>query len=311
MAGDWIKVRSDLYRDPKVCVIADLLMAQDSELSNVTRYVTMCDMSVTRNIMRNAVVGALTSVWGVFRHKGERKDENLLVPSISIAVIDDIAELPGFGDAMEQVGWVSQGDEGIVFPRYYATYNVDPDESKRSKAAERQRRYREKNSSKHGDKDTVTSDVTGDVTGDVTVTHREEKRRVENIGGEPPNPLEDFLIQKTGCDISTARVELQKAQAHRGNKPVTKEYLRDKWIPHLDISKPAKSSCASPRSADTRSDEEKAVSAALWRLEDTLKVDAQLPPQVIDRVQSDLARIPKPLPAELAELLEKHPEIKS
>lgn len=27
MAGDWIKMRTDLYRDPKVSLIADALMA--------------------------------------------------------------------------------------------------------------------------------------------------------------------------------------------------------------------------------------------------------------------------------------------
>ena len=56
MAGDWIKMRTDLYRDPKVSLIADALMAPGSELS---RYVTnncQREMTVTRNVMRLSLI---------------------------------------------------------------------------------------------------------------------------------------------------------------------------------------------------------------------------------------------------------------
>lgn len=171
MAGDWIKMRTDLYRDPKVCVIADAMMSRDGELARYVSQMNQRDMTVTRNVTRNATVGALVTVWGVMRHRGKPFCGDLICRGVSISIIDDVADLPGFGAAMASVGWVVETDEGIVFPSFFAEYNVDPTEKKASASAERQRRYRESQKKK--------SDVTRDVTRDVTVTHREEKRREE------------------------------------------------------------------------------------------------------------------------------------
>jgi hypothetical protein len=72
---------------------------------------------------------------------------------------------------LASVGWVAETDEGLVFPRFFDDYNVDPTEKKAASAAERQRRYRERSK--------VKCDVNSDVTRDVTVTHRVEKSREE------------------------------------------------------------------------------------------------------------------------------------
>jgi hypothetical protein len=188
MAEDWIKMRTDLYRDPKVCVIADMLMHQDSDLARYVNQHCQRDMTVTRNVMRNVTVGALVSVWGVMRMRGKREGDDLVCRATSVAVIDDIADIPGFGSAMESVGWVELTDEYLVFPHFFEDYNVDPEGDSKERAAARQRRYRERIK---GDGDggsdggsvtgAVTSDVTESVTSDVTVTSqsnaREEKRR--------------------------------------------------------------------------------------------------------------------------------------
>ena len=171
MAADWIKMRVDLYRDPKVCVIADELFGSDSDLARYVDQNAQRAMTVTRNVTRNATVGALVAVWGVMRQRGSRQDNDLVCRGVSLRVIDDVSDLPGFGEAMASVGWVAETDNGIVFPEFFDEYNVDPKEQKASASAERQRRYRERNKR--------DSDVTGDVTRDVTVTHREEKRREE------------------------------------------------------------------------------------------------------------------------------------
>ena len=178
MAGDWIKMRTDLYRDPKVCVIADELMSEDGELAAYVNQMKQCDMSVTRNVTRNATVGSLVTVWGVMRHRGKRVDNDLLCRGVTLSIIDDVADMPGFGAAMAVVSWAIETEEGVVFPNFFDDYNVDPSEKKASKAAERQRRYRESKKQ--------NGDVTRDVTRDVTVTHREEKSREEkkNINGD-------------------------------------------------------------------------------------------------------------------------------
>lgn len=169
MAGDWIKMRTDLYRDPKVCVIADILIKPDSELSRYVSQNLQCDMSITRNVMRNVTVGALVAVWGVLRHRGKRIENDLFIKCCNKNVIDDLSEVQGFGEAMEFVGWVQETDEGIVLPNFFEEHNVDPSEELRRKNAERQRKFREKNKDK--------SNVTDNVTVTPNSNSREEKRR--------------------------------------------------------------------------------------------------------------------------------------
>jgi hypothetical protein len=170
MADDWIKMRTDLYRDPKVCVIADMLMDSDSDLSRHISQITQRNMTITRNVMRNVTVGALVSVWGVLRHRGKRIGDDLVVKGCNCLVIDDVSDVPGFGLAMFSVKWVEEVGDDLVFPRFFEEFNVDPTHDSKAKNAERQRRYRENKSN---------------ATRNVTVTSqsnaREEKRREENI----------------------------------------------------------------------------------------------------------------------------------
>lgn len=171
MAGDWIKMRTDLYRNPKVCVIADLLMDVDGDLSRYVDQNCQRKMTVTRNVMRNVTVGALVSIWGVMRTQGKPEGEDLVCPKVTISVLDDIADLPGIGAAMCQVGWVVECDEGIKFPRFFADHNVDPEEASKRKNAERQARFREKQK--------ASESAESNAKDNVTVTPRVEKSREE------------------------------------------------------------------------------------------------------------------------------------
>lgn len=179
MAADWIKMRTDLYRDPRVCVMADLLINEDGELARYVNQHCQRHMTVTRNVMRNVTVGALVSVWGVMRLRGKAEGDDLVCRAVTTSVLDDIADLPGLGAAMESVGWVVATEDGLVFPRFFEDHNVDPDAPPRSKSAARQQRYRERQKQE--------SDVTRDVTRDAKVTPREEKRREEK--DNPQSPL--------------------------------------------------------------------------------------------------------------------------
>lgn len=178
MAGDWVKMRTDLYRDPKVIVIADLLMDKKSDLALFINQNLQRDMSVTRNVMRNAVVGALVSVWGVLRHQGYAVELDLRIDDVSLAIVDDIADMPGLGEAMEAAGWVEEDSEGLLFPKFYAEYNNDPRGDEKEKNRERQRRYRQRKK----DEKTVEN---RNVTRNAKSNAREEKRRDKN----PPTPL--------------------------------------------------------------------------------------------------------------------------
>ncbi|AXT88332.1 hypothetical protein WLZ19_21845 [Bordetella bronchiseptica] len=184
MANDWIKMRTDLYRDPRICVMADILMNEDGELARYVNQHCQRHMSVTRNVMRNVTVGALVSVWGVMRLRGKAEGTDLVCRAVTTSVLDDIADLPGMGAAMEAVGWVVSTAEGLVFPRFFEDHNVDPDASPKSKSAARQQRYRERQKLESD----VTRNVTRNVTRDAKVTPREEKSREEKDNPQSPLP---------------------------------------------------------------------------------------------------------------------------
>ena len=179
MAGDWIKMRTDLYRDPKVIVMAGLLNEKDGPLGRYVNQFCQRDVSVTSNVTRCAVVGALVAVWGVARHQGKRDCHDLVLQDVTLDVIDEICDLPGFGVAMDAVGWIVDDPEGLRFPRFFEENNVDPDQQKREQAARRKQRQRQRDKSV-----TVTRDISvtqRDIERDksVTVTPREEKSREE------------------------------------------------------------------------------------------------------------------------------------
>ncbi|HEY1190450.1 MAG TPA: hypothetical protein VGE74_22645 [Gemmata sp.] len=178
MSGDWIKMRTDLYRDPKVCQIADAL----------SRNVTVTH-NVTRNVMRNATVGALVTVWGIARHTGKRRGDDLVIRGCGPRVVDDIADLEGFGAAMIAVGWLVERDGALVFPRFFEDFNVDPGSDQKRGNAERQRRYRERKASQ--------SNVTGDVTVTSQSNVREEKRREEKSNTPQPPAGGQGVAQQT------------------------------------------------------------------------------------------------------------------
>lgn len=174
MAGDWIRMRTSLYRDPKVILISDALMDKDSELSRYVSQVTRRDCNVTRNVMRNVTVGALVTVWGVVRTQGSRDGDDAIISGATLSVIDDISDIAGFGEAMASVGWASESTQGLVFPRFFEEHNSDY-ESQKAKNRERQRRYREAKKR------------------NVTVTLRnapreEERREEKSVKGSPPTP---------------------------------------------------------------------------------------------------------------------------
>jgi len=163
MADDWIRMRTDLVRDPKLLRMAKRLA--EGELSNVTR-----------NVTRNAAVGAVLAIWGNARRNGRMLDESpddLLLAGAELADLDDVSELPGTGDAMAFAGWVVEDASGLIFPGFFADYNTPVGANYREKNRERQRRFRER-------KRTGNRNVTRNALRNVTVTDRGEERREES-----------------------------------------------------------------------------------------------------------------------------------
>lgn len=219
MAGDWIKMRTSLLSNPKVNRIAralesdprvcrELSNGHDGPMSNI----------VTRTVMRHVTVSSLLVTWGA----ANEHTHDGVFQNTDLSDIDDMVGIPGFGAAMEAVGWAiyDQKSNTVTLPNF-GEYNTSSNE--RSAAAktgaERQKKYRlrlrEQEQPELVTKDAVTNSVTCDVTGDVTcdvcdvtmdvtcdVTRdrREEKRRIDKniaqtVSASKFSPI-DFLANK-------------------------------------------------------------------------------------------------------------------
>jgi hypothetical protein len=228
MAGDWIKMRTDLYRDPKVCLIADILMDNEGDLSRHVNQVMQRDMTVTRNVMRNVTVGSLVSVWGVLRHRGKRIGDDLIVKGCTSSVIDDVADLPGLGEAMQSVGWIEVVEEGIVLPRFFDEFNTDPADEIREKNAERQRRFREKIKAEN-------RNVTVTLNSNAREEKSREEKREEKHEADASTPI-DFIFA-TGKKLlgNGAGSVLGQARKRVGDEKVSQ------ILAHMASMKPAPS----------------------------------------------------------------------
>jgi hypothetical protein len=194
MAGDWIKMRVALDRDPKVLWMADYLAEQREFMDWLTDPVRRtCEASayehVTRNVTVALCVTALLVTWGAAREQGKRESDDLVLGNCSIDLLSALAGLPCFGQAMASVGWVIEDDgQSVRFPKFFAG-RESPSDRHRAANAERQARYRRRNGVGQAVTSNVTSNVTRNVTSNVTITRIEEKRREEKKNTiQPPIP---------------------------------------------------------------------------------------------------------------------------
>jgi hypothetical protein len=91
MAGDWIKMRTNLDTDPAVVRISSGL-----------------------NLDRFAVVGRLHRIWS---WANEHLTDGVDVP-IDSAFLDTLVEFSGFADQLRHVGWLSGRDGSLCFPGF-------------------------------------------------------------------------------------------------------------------------------------------------------------------------------------------------
>ena len=113
MAGDWIKFRKSLVRDPRVIIV-----------------------SRTCHAARVTVVGALVTLWCL---ADDYAEDSGLLPGYTCADIDALVEVPGFCLALPP-DWMIIQDESLYLPGYKEHNGITA--KSRSQAAERQRRHR-------------------------------------------------------------------------------------------------------------------------------------------------------------------------
>lgn len=91
MAGDWIKMRTNLQRNPRVLRIASALNAD-----------------------RLRVIGGLHAVWSL----ADEQTEDGRLDAYSFQTIDEMIGWSGFCKALNDVDWIHQDERGVTFPRF-------------------------------------------------------------------------------------------------------------------------------------------------------------------------------------------------
>lgn len=91
MAGDWIKMRGNLWDDPRVARLCDA-----TDQSEAT------------------VIGALYWLWAA----ADQHTTDGLMPGLSLRQIDRKTGVPGIGQALADVGWIELIDDGVIICRF-------------------------------------------------------------------------------------------------------------------------------------------------------------------------------------------------
>jgi hypothetical protein len=141
----WIKFDKDLINDPRI-IRASRELAETYTLSiegiKSKEFSTGTDLSAreTSDLMRNAVTGALVTLW-VYADTHIRDGDIL---PLSLAEIDHMVGIDCFCDILGPE-WVKESDDGThtVLPGYCEKNGLLSRDKRRSDNAERQRRYRE------------------------------------------------------------------------------------------------------------------------------------------------------------------------
>jgi hypothetical protein len=131
MAGDWIKMRGNLWDDPRVARICDETHKREAE-----------------------VIGGLYWLWSM---ADEQTDDGNLI-GLSIATIDRKTGIKGFGTALLKIGWVLEITDGLKITRFEEHNGSSA--KRRAQMAKASSDYRSSSSKRHPH--TMTESLRGD-----------------------------------------------------------------------------------------------------------------------------------------------------
>lgn len=149
MAGDWIKMRSNLWDDPRVARLVDLTDSSEA-----------------------AVIGGLYWLWAT----ADQHTADGFMPGLSCRQIDRKTGVQGLGQALVDIGWIEADADGVSIVNFEDHNGASA--KKRAQTAKRVANHRSGNAPEtpSGDSSNAPS-VTG-----ALAREREEKEEI------PPNP---------------------------------------------------------------------------------------------------------------------------
>lgn len=195
MAGDWIKLETTTPDKPEVFQIAEALQ-----------------------IDPDAVLGKLFRVW-VWADQQSRDGH---APSVTKTVLDRVAHVTGFADALIACGWLANSERGLEFPNF--EYHNGQTAKARALAAKRKQNER----GKCHDDVTVASRSASRSPRDKNVT-REEKRREEEE--YPPNPPAGGTVEPAtpGPEPPSKTLATVPEESHQMPPELDNDAFRGAW----------------------------------------------------------------------------------
>lgn len=188
MAGEWIKVRTNLWTDPRVSQLCDLTDAS-----------------------KPAVVGALYWLWS----SADEHTQDGHMPGLSIKAIDRESGVPGIGAALLAIDWIEDTPGGITLKRF----------DEHNGASAKSRAQTAKRVANHKNNAVVTQQVTQnqEIANAPTVSTalpREEKIREEEKTNTPIPPAGAVVaIDKKPRAAHSLKTYLTECRAE-GVKPI-------------------------------------------------------------------------------------------
>lgn len=155
MAGDWIKMRCNLWDDPRVASMCDITDQPEAK-----------------------IVGGLYWLWST----ADQHTEDGTMPGLTLRAIDRKTGIPGFGQGLCDIGWLADHPEGVRIIKF----EEHNGQSAKRRCTDAQRKANSRGvSALNADKIGTGSGLDEDEKRRLAELEK-EKRRVERK--KPPNP---------------------------------------------------------------------------------------------------------------------------
>jgi hypothetical protein len=184
VAGEWIKVRTNLWDDPRIGQLCELTDQGEA-----------------------AVIGGLYWLWAT----ADEHSADGLLQGMTIRTIDRKTGVPGLGKALVTIGWLTEGEHGVTVARF----------DEHNGASAKQRAQTAKRVSNHKANAKVTQAAlpeTGDAVTDALPREdkKEELKTPHTPQGGQPGEQDESPKRKAAISLQTFLAECKRA----GEKPI-------------------------------------------------------------------------------------------
>ena len=182
MAGDWIKMRGNLWDDPRVAKLCDLTDCGEAQ-----------------------IIGGLYWLWAT----ADQHTENGIMPGLTLRQIDRKTGIQGFGQGLCDIGWLADHPEGVRI----VNFEEHNGQSAKRRASDAQRKANGRNVSAPDTDNARTND--GQNAPDCGAREREEKEKEKNREGHkkhtPDGDLFSGIDPQIVSDFKTLRLKKKAA----------------------------------------------------------------------------------------------------